>query len=151
MLPKWHILFGFLATLILKFTTSLNDTILLVIFFSSFLIDVDHWLLYVYRKKDLSIKNAYNWFIEKKKKYLILSAKEKRKYKHPLMIFHGIEFWILLFILSIFSKIFVFILIGFAIHLLFDYLEILYLGEPLYIKFSQIWLCIKNKNKKKFY
>jgi len=151
MLPKWHIFIGFLFTIILKFTTPIDYTNLLIIFLASFLIDVDHWFVYVLKKKDFSISKAYNWFIQKGIKYEKLSLKERKKYKKLIMIFHGIEFWILLLVLSVYSKIFIFILLGIAIHMVFDFMEIINKKEPLYTKFSQIYSCIKNKNKKAFY
>ncbi|MEM2956120.1 MAG: hypothetical protein QW041_00890 [Candidatus Pacearchaeota archaeon] len=151
MLPKWHILIGFLVTIILKLTTQFNDIELGLFFLSTFLIDFDHYLYYTLRKKDFSLENAYKWFIKKKKEYLGLSINERKKYKKALFIFHTIEFWILLAILFTYLKIFFFILIGILLHIFIDQIEIFFLKESPYFKVSLIITLIKNKNKKEFY
>ena len=151
MRPPIHFLLGLTFILILKLSTSLTIANLSIILLASFLIDVDHWFIYILKKKDFSVNNAYTWFVEKEVKYFKLSLKQRNQLKKPLMIFHGIEFLVLLIILSQFSKIFIFIIIGVLFHLMMDYIDLIREKEPLYTKISQIWLCIKNKNKKEFY
>jgi len=91
-----------------------------------------HYLYYVYKKRDLSLRNAYRYFIKNKKKMLSLSRKERNKIYGGFVIFHGIEFLILLFLLSLISEYFLYILIGCAFHLfsdLFIYFQIYYLKK----------------------
>jgi hypothetical protein len=119
-----HILLGFLFSILLYFifpSISLLESFL--IFLSSFLIDADHYLYYVYKKRDLSLRNAYRYFIKNKKKMLSLSRKERNKIYGGFVIFHGIEFLILLFLLSLISEYFLYILIGCAFHLFSDILS----------------------------
>jgi hypothetical protein len=122
MLPKHHIFLGFIFSIFLYLifpNISLIGTI--IIFFSSFLIDVDHYLYYVFKKRDLSLQKAYKWYISKKRKLLSLSRQKRSKIRGTFLFLHGIEPLLILFLLEIFlSKYFFYILIGFAFHLLLD-------------------------------
>ena len=134
MLPKSHFIFGLIFSLLLLFLFPQIEILgFLIIFASSFLIDVDHYLFYVFIKKDYSLKNAYHWFMEKHRKFRNLSRSERRerlKQKGPLpCIFHGIEAIAVLIILSFFSKFFLYILIGFLFHEVLDFIWAIYLGE----------------------
>ena len=130
MLPKYHILLGFIFSLILYLIFPFIGFLgFFIIFFSSFLIDVDHYLYYIFKKKDLNLKKAYKYFFEKRKK-IISSTKFVNDVPNPAMyFFHGIEILLVLFILGIFiSKNFLFIFIGFSFHLFLDILEQIYYG-----------------------
>ena len=122
MLPKSHILLGFIFSLILFIIFPKIGIIgFVIIFFSSFLIDVDHYIYYVFKKRDLSLKNAYSWFIQKRKKYLALSRKKRNEVYLEIHFLHGVEILIILFLLGLFvHKYFCYILIGFAFHLFLD-------------------------------
>ncbi len=130
MLPKYHIILGFLFSLILYLIfpfISLSG--FLIIFFSSFLIDVDHYLYYFFIKKDSNLKNAYRYFFEKRKKGLSSIKFIKNKPNPRMYLLHGLEILIIIFILGNFiNKIFLFIFIGFAFHLLLDLIEQIYYG-----------------------
>lgn len=147
MLPKHHIIAGAMASLLIYLISPVTITQTIIIFISSFIIDLDHYLYHIFKKRDFNFFNARKWFLKKRKIYMKLSVQERNKYKGYILIFHGIEFWILLLILSLFNKIFLFMLLGISIHMFLDYLEIFYLKEPLYSKFSQIMVFFKNKNK----
>ena len=130
MLPKYHILLGFIFSLILYLIFPFIGFLgFFIIFFSSFLIDVDHYLYYIFKKKDFNLKKAYKYFFEKRKK-IISSTKFVNDVPNPAMyFFHGIEILLVLFILGIFiSKNFLFIFIGFSFHLFLDILEQIYYG-----------------------
>ena len=151
MLPKYHIILGFLFSLILWIIfPSISILGALIIFFSSFLIDVDHYLFYVFKNKIFSIKKAYNYFFELRKKAMTKSLKEKRiKIANPLMyLFHGIEVLLILFLLGFFiNKIFLFIFIGFNFHLFLDIVEQIYYGFRI-SKISLIFDFVKKINEK---
>jgi len=121
-----------------------------IIFLSSILIDVDHYLYYVYSKKDISLKNAYDWFISKTKVYHSLSKEQKRNVKYPLFLFHGIEFLILIIALSFFNKIFLYVLIGISFHYFLDFIDIIIHQHPLYVKMSFVYNYFRNKTKKNY-
>lgn len=147
--PQYHFLLGlifiFLLKLLVPFFT-LYD--ILIIFLASFLIDADHYLYYIFKKKGPSINDAYAWFIENEVKLRNLPRNERSKYKNVLMVFHTIECWIILALLSYLDKLFLFILIGFLFHMFIDYIALWIDKEPIYPKLSLIYTAITNKNKK---
>ena len=148
MLPKYHIILGFLFSLILWIIfPSISILGALIIFFSSFLIDVDHYLYFVLNKQNINLKNTYNYFVKKRK--IAIAKKTKNKNPNPLMyLFHGIEVLLILFILGIFTnKIFLFIFIGFAFHLFLDIVEQIYYGFRI-SKISLIFDFVKKINEK---
>ena len=151
MLPKYHLIIGLIISTLLYLIFNLTLLQVFIIFLASFLIDFDHYLYYAFKKKNFNPKYSHKNLVERRKYWLRLSKKEKQEYKRPLILFHGIEFWILLFILSFFHKMFIFVLIGIFIHIIVDYIEILYFKEVFYHKFSQVWVVIKKKNKKDFF
>jgi hypothetical protein len=120
--PKIHFLIGFLFITLLHFIfpqiTFLN---LLIILFSSVLIDVDHYFYYIFIKKDFNLIKAYNWFKEGVRKTRRLPLKERKKMYTGFYMFHGIEPLIILFLLGIsVSQFFFFVFLGFSFHLLLD-------------------------------
>jgi len=136
MLPKAHIILGLIFSVLLFF---LHITILeaSLIFLSSVLIDVDHYLFIIKRKKIWNLKKAFYWH------------KNLPKDHKPMMhIFHSIEFLILILILSFFIKIFLFILIGLLFHSVFDIFDLLYNKRYNVREFSMIrYLLSKDKLK----
>ena len=125
MLPTKHFIFGLIFAGFLYFIFPKIGLIgFSIILFSSFLIDVDHYLYYIYKKKDFSLRNAYKWFIKHKKKLLSLPWKQRNKFKTGFCFLHGIEVLLILLILWIFiSKYFLFVFTGFAFHLLLDSID----------------------------
>jgi hypothetical protein len=152
MLPRAHIIVGLISSFILFLVCpQITFFYALIIFLASVLIDVDHYLYYAFRKKDLHLSRAYNWFRGQQKRFAKLKPSERSKYKSTIIIFHGIEFLLVLILLVIFiNKIFLFILIGVIIHLFLDYYDLIVSKRDFYIKISQIYTHIKNKKKPKF-
>lgn len=151
MLVKYHIAIGLIASiLIFLLFPQIGWFYTLVIFLSSVLIDFDHYLWYVYKKKDASLIRAVNFFYEKRDLFLKMDKKERVKYKNVIMVFHGIECWILLVLLILVHKIFLFILIGVGIHMIFDFIELYKTGKEFHTKFSQIYTHTRNYKLKEF-
>jgi len=149
-LPKFHIVVGAVASILIYFLFPVTLLQTLIIFLSSFLIDADHYFYYIFKKKDINFFRARNWFMKKRNLWRKMPKEEKRKYKLSIIIFHGIEFLIIILILAQFYNIFYFMLVGIIIHLVLDWIEMIYIHHPLYHKLSQIYTLIKNKNKKDF-
>lgn len=148
MLPKTHIIIGALFSIALWLIfPAINWYGTLTIFLASFLIDFDHYLYYVKNKRTLNLREAYKWFVDKREKLLRLTSQERAKYKKVIMIFHGIECWIILLLLLFVHKIFMLILVGILIHMILDFIEIYQIKDPFYQKTSQIYTYIKNKKK----
>ncbi len=105
MLPKYHLLYGMLFSLVLYFLFNVSFTNSLIFFAASVLIDADHYLFYFFTYRDFSMKNAYLWH------------KNLPNNHKPIMhIFHSIEFIALVFLISIIFPFFVFILAGMLFH-----------------------------------
>lgn len=103
MLPSRH----FIATLILSIILfPYFRWLSLLAFIGGFLVDVDHYLMYIIKFKDFSIKKTYEYC--------------NKGPKHVLMIFHTAEVWIILFILSFVSKAALIIFIGLMLHMIMD-------------------------------
>jgi len=116
-----HIIFGILFSLVcFLLFPQIGLTGLSLIFLSTVLIDVDHYLYYLKKKKDLGLKNSYNWFTKNTNKFLSLPTKQRDKFYVGFCFLHGIEILAILLLLTIFSKYFFFIFIGFSFHLLLD-------------------------------
>ncbi|MBU2052997.1 MAG: metal-dependent hydrolase [Nanoarchaeota archaeon] len=121
MLPRTHTFLGIIFSLVIAYSFNLSLIAGIIIFLSSVLIDVDHYLYYVYKKKDWSLKRAYNFFIVGKNKIASLSRKQRNEFYHGFSFLHGIETLVILFILGKFlSEYFYYILIGFSFHLFLD-------------------------------
>ena len=121
MLPLKHIIWGFIFSLLcFLLFPSIGLIGFSLILLSSVLIDVDHYLYYVYKKKDWNLKNAYNWFIKNANKFLSFPKKQRNNFYIGFYFLHGIEILLILLLLTIFSRYFFFIFIGFSFHLLFD-------------------------------
>lgn len=125
MLPKWHLLFGFLFVYIIYWFTSITIFQASLIFLSSVLIDFDHYIWYGFKKKDWNLKNSY--------KYL----KKHRNIVKPLMLFHTIEFHILIALLIFLWHDFLFILIGMIFHSATDLISLIYEGR---VYTREFWL-----------
>src|SRR3989344_8569317 len=130
MLPKYHIIIGALASLLLYYIIPLTLIQTAIIFLSSFLIDIDHYIIYIIMHKDWSLKNAQKHFFNMREKGIKTSVEERKKYKRYIFIFHGIEFWLVLLIISKYIPLIIFVLYGFAIHIFLDYIDCIYFKEP---------------------
>ncbi len=144
MLPKYHILVGILITPIIHVAYSLTLLQSSIIFLSSFLIDVDHYLIYALMRRDLSLKRASNYFSSLKQKWIELPDSERKNKKFVLLPFHGIEFWTFLLILTPLFPLIWFVLIGFVIHMIPDYIDLAYYKYPLSRKISQLHIYYHN-------
>ncbi len=122
MLPKYHFLFGLIFIIILHmFFPQISLLGLWIIFLSSFLIDGDHMLYYLIKKKSLNPFKAYHWFDDNVKRTLSLPMKERKKVYSGFYLFHGIEWIIVLFLLGGYvSVFFLYVGIGFLFHMIID-------------------------------
>jgi len=150
MMPKWHVLYGFLLSYILVYFFNFSVLSGLIIFLASVFIDLDHVLLYCLDTHNLNPKKFWEYSLRRGNHFKSMSKAERDSYKKPHFIFHGIEFFAFCIILSFFFGISVLLLIGFSLHLFLDLFALAYEREHLSVKVSQLWLWQRNKNKKKF-
>ncbi|MBI2629199.1 hypothetical protein HYW74_03895 [Candidatus Pacearchaeota archaeon] len=153
MLPKTHIILGLIFALVFWYLfPQIGFLGFVIIFASSVLIDVDHYLFYVWLKKDWNYFHAKKWFMIKTMEFRKMTKeKRKRLAKAVPCIFHGIEAVIILLILSFFSNIFFFILIGFLFHEFLDLIGIIYWGYDLNHILSQTHNILNYKKEKDIY
>ncbi|MFA5175720.1 MAG: hypothetical protein WC413_00455 [Candidatus Nanoarchaeia archaeon] len=118
MIPLIHILvtLPFCFILYNYFDVSLINT--LIIFFSAWIFDIDHYLWCIFHNKSFSLKKCYEYH-----------SPHPRKDRDLLHIFHTIEFHILILALSFFSEIFLCVIIGIAYHMLFDLVNAIYMKQ----------------------
>ena len=151
MLPKTHTIFGFFFALVLAliFQQQIGLLGFFIIWFSSVLIDIDHYLLYVAYKKDISLKRAVGFFYEKAKIFRKLSIEQKKLFHTGLYFLHGIEMLaIMLLLFFIFNQIiFLCIFLGFAFHMLLDLIRIRQEKFPCY-RISFFYSIYAQRNKK---
>ncbi|MBS3074606.1 hypothetical protein J4447_04115 [Candidatus Pacearchaeota archaeon] len=126
MLPKYHLLYGAIfASVLLAVFPQITLVGAIVILASTFFIDGDHYLVYVFRKRDISLRNALNYYMEIRRKY---GLTHKKGVKMPLLYFHIGEAVILAAILSLRYELFLWILIGFLFHIFLDFIDMKRLG-----------------------
>jgi hypothetical protein len=147
MMPKYHIIWGAIFSLIIFFMFNFAFLPALIFFLGSFAIDIDHYFYYFMKKG--KFRGGYEWFIKYEKEIVILPEKKKNKFEKPLIIFHGIEFWLTLFILGFFNNLAWWALGGVLLHAAMDFADLRNFKEPMYVKFSQIYVYIRNRGKKR--
>lgn len=146
---KYHFIIGGVASLILVQFFKFSPFSGLIIFLSSWLIDIDHYLWYAIEAKNWNPLRAIKWYIKSVPRWNRLSLKEKNKFKRGVFICHDIEFWVVLVILSFFHKFFLWILIGVTIHMTIDWIDLIGKRESLCDKMFPLYIIKKNKNKKR--
>ena len=150
MYPKYHIFYGLILAGVLYFFFGFSVFACLIVFLSSFLFDVDHYLNYVFKNRDFSLKKAYVWNVKRGLRWRKFSYSEKQQHKIAFFMFHGIEFMILLLILAYFHVFFFWVFLGVLFHMVLDYIDIFYQRDLWYSKFSEIYILVRNKKKKEF-
>lgn len=149
MLPKYHIALGFFFSFVL-FLIFPNIGLIGagIIFLSSFLIDIDHYIYYIIKERKTSLKKAIHHFLEKRRKLSNMTIERRNEFYSGFCFLHGMEILIILILASTFiSESFMFVFIGFALHLFLDLIEEIYKGLRI-DKISVIYDWIKYKKLK---
>jgi len=146
MLPKHHFLLGLVFSfIILLIFPQIRFMGALLILLSSFLIDVDHYIYYVCKKRDLNLRRAYLWFIERDKKILKLNKEQRINVSEIFCFLHGAEMLIILYLLGIFvHQYFLFVFIGITFHIFLDVLNTI-LYSTSFARFSLLYTFLNNK------
>jgi len=149
MLPRKHFILGLIFSGILVYFFDFSLIAGAIVLLSSVLIDIDHYFYYVHKKNDWGLKNSYNWFVEHGKKLKRLDLKERKKIYTGFYFLHGIEVLFILFLLGDFlHPYFLFVLFGFAFHLMLDIFHNFFYGHTRLDKFSIIYDYFKYKKLK---
>ena len=124
MLPKKHIILGaFFFLLVWILFPKIGFSGSLIIFASSVLIDVDHYIYYIIKKRNLSLSKAYKWYLKNKNVLIKMNKNQRKEIYSGLCFLHGIEAIAILFLLTVLfpmQKVTLFILIGFIFHEITD-------------------------------
>ncbi len=149
MVPKQHIVLGFIFSIILFFIfPKFGFFEAFLVFLASFLIDLDHYIFYVFKKKNFNPKKAVRWFFKKIDLQKKISSNKRKDYYTGFYFLHGFESLVVTFILGIFvSKLFFMVFIGFVFHLALDYIEQIH-NKKRVDKISSIYDFIKFKKLK---
>lgn len=128
MLPRWHILLGAIFTAVLfALAPNLPKIHFILVFFSSFLIDFDHYLTHGIKTGTWHLGKS----IENHKKMLIKQKQEAAKgirKRGDFHLFHTVEFHILVGLFGFLWIGFFFVFIGMIFHSLLDLVSISYNG-----------------------
>lgn len=145
MLPQSHFILGLIGSLVLYFGFDVSLLYVIVFLVASVGIDVDHYLYYVWRKKDWSLKNAVVWFMYKKRIMDAMDFRDRKNFYKGFCFLHGIEFIVLFGLLGFFVwDIFYFVGLGFLFHLILDYIRQVK-NKDRFDKFSVVWDYFKYK------
>lgn len=124
MLPKYHFALGLIASLFLYFGFDVGILECVVFLVATVGIDVDHYLYYVYRKKDWNLRRAFAWFVEKGNTLRKVGRKTRAEFFTGFCFLHGIEVLALLTVLGYFIwNVFYFVALGFLFHLILDHIH----------------------------
>ena len=113
----------------------------LLVFVGGFLIDVDHYVWYAVKFRDLNVKNSYGYLVN------LVKKKDTKGLEELLCVFHSVEFILLLLIASFFFKKIFLVVIGLAVHLILDFIGKKKLFDGVRIDSITLWL--KNEHKKR--
>lgn len=124
MLPQIHFLAELIASVVLFFGFDVGVFGCFVFLMASVLIDVDHYLYYVYRKGDWSLRRAIGWFVVKRRLLEKLDKKERGEFYVGFCFLHGFESLILFCMFGYFIwDGFYFVALGFLLHLILDWVD----------------------------
>jgi len=134
---RTHVMVGLVVSiLLLFFHKEIGLFYVTILFLSSVLIDVDHYIFYAYITGDWSLKRAYYAFVNL----------EESNNKKQLLLFHGVECWIVLLMLTCLHSLFIYVCIGVALHIILDLLFMFDKGMSLFPKLSQIFVYLDTKH-----
>ena len=121
MLPRWHIILGAIFTIILWIAVpGISFFYLILDFFASFLIDVDHYVASIINSgRIISLKDSFEYHRIKEIQQQKEISRGIRK-KSDFHLFHTLEFHLLVGLLGIFWIGFFYIFIGMVFHSLID-------------------------------
>jgi hypothetical protein len=125
MYPTQHLFFGVLFGSISFFIFPEIHLIgFLLLIFSTVFIDIDHYLYYIFKKKDFNLIHARKWYSKLEKKFQKIPKDKLKNIHFGVYFLHGIEALFVLIFLSVFSEIFLFILTGFIFHQFLDSIDL---------------------------
>ena len=123
MLPRWHIVLGFLFSIILfLIIPGVSWIMISLVFLASVFIDLDHYANAVYKTGNISLFSAFDYYKQKEREEI---AERKRgiRRRGDFQFFHTIEFHLLIALLGFVWIGFFYIFMGMAFHSLLDIID----------------------------
>jgi len=151
MSPKWHFLIGVIASGFFAIFSNFSTLEIALVFISSIAIDVDHYIWFALQTKNYSFFDAVKWWGKNRDAAHNLSKQKRSEYGWGVFIFHSLFFVIVLLLLSKIYLFFLFIALGTILHLITDYMAVIYFRELWYYKVSPFATHLTNKNKKSIF
>jgi len=111
MIPRYHFIFGLIPAILLAFAEPLYGMLFLM---GAFLIDFDHYLIYVLAFRDLSLSRAIRFF---ESKVLEFNKAKDIKFFLPL---HNIEAFLGILVISSYIPLLYFVFFGMVFHYVLD-------------------------------
>lgn len=115
--PKTHFILGAIFSFIIYLIFPNIGYNILIVFFSTFMSDIDHIPSAIKMSKTLNPFKAYNYFVK------VIEDKqlfEKYKPNYYLCVFHTIEFHLLMLALCFYNSFFIYVFIGLMFHQFID-------------------------------
>ena len=148
MIPTIHAFLGAIFSVFLFKFFDFSFSNSLLIFLSSFLFDFDHYIFYVFKRKNFNPFKCLNFYKELDDKYnrkIYLGIQ-----KYSLCFFHTIEFLFFIFAISLFYPIFKYILIGLLFHISLDVIYESLVRKQFRKSYSVIHFIFLNPNYKEY-
>lgn len=114
----------------------------LLILAGGVLIDADHYIYYIFKFKKFNPFECNKYFTEDSKK------SDYHIFDGLMLVFHTLEFLIVMIVLSFYSKFALALTIGFASHHLLDFIWFYFFLKRFILNHSLIWWLVKSKFRK---
>lgn len=114
MMPREHLIASLILAALAYPFFGIQSILIIV---GGFLIDADHYLFYIAKFRNLSIRKAYNYHKD------IKPISKNQKQKLNPYVFHTAEFMLLLLFLSFKSTLFLIFLGGVVLHVIMDIID----------------------------
>ena len=123
MLPRWHIFYGLLFTILLFVVApGVSVWYLLLVFLASIFIDLDHYLAFVHKTGKISLLHSFEYH-RKQGEWMRSQERRGLKPKSDFHLFHTIEFHALIGLLGMIWIGLFYLFIGMIFHSLLDVID----------------------------
>lgn len=135
-----HLLVSSLLALLLYPFFSFRVLLILV---GGVLIDIDHYLWYIWKYKRFNPIETYKFYVKN------METNDFTNVYGILLIFHTIEFLLAMILLSFYNQLVLVFIIGLLSHYLLDAIFLYLVPKQFIVNHSIIWWIIKNKENSK--
>lgn len=138
--PLLHLIASLVLAIVLYPFFGFNSFFIL---FGGFLIDIDHYLWCVYNFKEFNPRKAFRFYVK------VNRERSYARQRKCFLVFHSIEFLILVIFLSFYSEITFLILAGLLLHYLLDVIYMLAVAKGTFAVYSLVWWFVRCRKRVK--